>query len=148
MGFSTVATHAILFIAGVAVAASLAMVFTDTGGDLISAVYDRADQTASELKTDISIVHVDPATHTKIYVINTGATVLDPGDTNLMINDTWILDTNFDTSFVSRDTNKDNSLWDPNEIMVVNYTSELDPGIFTAKVTVQKGVSDEYRFDK
>lgn len=148
MGFSTVTTHAILFIAGIAVAAGLAMVFSDTGGNLISGVYDKADRTAEELKTDISIVHVDPGAHTKVYVINTGATVLDPTDTNLMINDTWIPDTGFNTSFVSRATNKDNSVWDPDEILVLNYTTTLGSGMYTAKVTVQKGVTDEYRFDK
>jgi archaellum component FlaG (FlaF/FlaG flagellin family) len=146
MGFSNIITHAVLFLGAVIISYGFVSVMGQSGSDLTSSMDSRADVMAEKLKTDVTIVHVDTSTDTKVYVINTGKTVLEPGDASLFIDGTWSQISS--TQIVNRSTNIDNGLWDPSEVLEMTYTGTVGAGRHTAKVAVRGGVTDELEFDK
>ncbi len=144
MGFSVTATHLILFIAAITIATGIVGVLSESTDLLKLGIQKKSLFTAEMIKTDIKILHVDAEDYTLIYVLNTGSAVIDPNTTAIFLDDEW---QDFTFSIVNRDTNIDNSLWDPGEVALINTTTVAN-GKHKVKVVVQRGVEDTYLFNK
>lgn len=146
MGFSVTATHAIFFIASVAIAAGLAGVANDAADLIKSSVQQKSQQTSDKLLTGVRIVHVNAnSTGTYTYVINSGKTVLNQSAVSIFIDESYVSSATI--GIVNRSTNINNNLWDPQEVIEI-ATSAVSSGRHTAKVVTQHGVSDESRFNR
>ncbi|RLF57132.1 MAG: hypothetical protein DRN25_06985 [Thermoplasmata archaeon] len=144
MGFSVTATHMILFIAALAIAAGIAGVVSETGDVIEAGIQKKMEITEKMFETDIKIIHVQSDEYTFVYVLNSGKRVINPEKMGVFIDDEW---RTFTYQILNRSTNIDNSLFDPGEILVLNTTSLL-PGKHKVKVVVQDGVYDVYLFNK
>ncbi len=150
MGFSTTAMHIILFIASVLIALGVVVSVSTSADSFRQGIWERSVDFSEKYRTDIKIAHVDTSSATtKIYVINTGSTSMYENDTSLIIDNAWMtLGANYTVTIVDRDTNIDNNLWDPLEIIEISYTPSLGTGRHEAVVIVEWGTTDNYYFDK
>lgn len=144
MGFSVTATHLILFIATITIATGIVGIVSETTDMLKLGMQKKSLSAMETIETDIKILHVDPSSYTLIYVLNSGSTIIDSNSIAVFLDDVWV---DFTFGIVDRSTNIDNSLWDPEEVALLNTTA-VSSGKHKVKVVVQKGISDEYLFNK
>ena len=133
MGSSTVASHAIMFIAVMTMATSLVVVFKGYVDTTSSAIITQQKFMADQLKTDISISHInyDNTTNkTYVYLKNTGKTKLDIDYVDIYIDSERIPRNGLNRSIqVLADTEITNTgTWDPKEDIeiIVNKTIDVN----------------------
>lgn len=144
MGFSVTATHVVIFIAAIAIATGIVAVVSSTTDLLQDSILEKSKQTSEKLRTDIKIVHVHPTSaNTTIYVLNSGSTVLNQSAASIFIDGEWRGISS--VSIVVSDV--PNSVWDPQEIIMINTTA-VSTGKRRVKVVAQNGASDEYWFNR
>ena len=90
-------SHMILFIASMLIAASVAGVFTETVGQLSSAIDDQGLQVSEDVRTDVEIisdssVDVYNGSHVRLHVKNTGSESLVPvtDEINLFVDGSFV----------------------------------------------------------
>ncbi len=148
MGFGTIAASIIMFIAVLTLSASMFVVMKNDINEQSSALREQTKYTSNNIKTDITIENLDydnKTNTTTINLRNTGKTKL-----YLKYSDVYI---NYD--FIPRNTSnrtiqidpstdfRNTGIWDPDEIVEINVFKDLETGEYTAKITVQYGVSEE-----
>lgn len=145
MGFSTTAAHAIFFIAAVIVATSVAGVVSDASQMLVIGISQKSNLISERLNTEIKVIHVYPGSdNTSVYILNTGSTVLTQDSLILFLDGRRV--SILGKRIVNRNTNINNSLWDPREVLEANITA-LSPGRHVVKALVKMDVWDEYYFN-
>ncbi|MDD9953778.1 MAG: hypothetical protein OXR66_05575 [Candidatus Woesearchaeota archaeon] len=151
MGFGSIATQMVLFIAMVTIAASLVMHMRVFTGQATASIAVQKDRLVEELKTDVTITSLsfsnltDPHTAT-IYVKNTGKIKLKLNATDLYIDGSRYTTTERNIS-IENDTEVNNPLiWDPSEVVKIEGFRNLSGGLHTARVVTDNGVSDEDTF--
>ncbi|RME52017.1 hypothetical protein D6783_06070 [Candidatus Woesearchaeota archaeon] len=149
MGFGTVATHIILFIALLTVTTSVAVLFKGYVDSSGSALKTQQQFLFDQLRTSVEITSLsfnssaDPQ-QTHIYVLNVGKTKLDINKTDIFIdgirfarNDSErIIRVENDTDVVNK------GIWDPDEVVFIQANRKLSSGKHTVLVVTEFGVGD------
>jgi len=138
-------SHLIIFIASMMIAASVAGVFTNSVGQLSSAVSEQGLDVSSDVRTNVEIISdsgsdvYDGSTIT-LHIKNTGSEQLGatPGQMDVIVNGTFVTD--YD---VTLEPNGGQS-WDPGDVVRLDINTGLSPGDHRVKVIVN---SDEEVFE-
>jgi flagellar protein FlaG len=119
-------SHMILFIASMLIAASVAGVFTETVGQLSSAIDDQGLQVSEDVRTDVEIISdssVDAYndTHLRLHVKNTGSEPLVPvtDEINLFVDGRFVPADDVSVKLLS-----DGDLWRPGDVVRVDVTDD------------------------
>jgi len=131
------ASHLILFIASMMVAASVAGVFTNSIGQLSGALSEQGLDVSSDVRTDVEIIsdsgsdaiYADGTI--TLYVKNTGSERLaaDPGQMDIFV------DGQFATDYTV--TRVDGSgAWRPGSVVRIDITQSLNSGDHRVQITV------------
>jgi archaellum component FlaG (FlaF/FlaG flagellin family) len=138
----------IIFIAVVGLAISVSSVLIQINQRVEMGLEEKSDTTSNKLLSDIEVIHVEIGSDISVYVLNTGDIDLSMNDTNLVIDKRWIPDANVTISIVDKATNRDNSWWDPSEILKMQFSngSSYSAGRHEAMVVIETGISDDYDF--
>jgi archaellum component FlaG (FlaF/FlaG flagellin family) len=148
MGFGTVATEIIIFMAVIVIAGVLAInmnSFSQQTGDTIN--YQK-EKTIDKISTQIAISEtnynnaVNPG-KLKIYVKNIGNTAVTLNQTEVYVNGERITNSEKNIT-VEADTDVGNpKLWDPTELAKIEVNKNTSKGINRIKVTASNGASSE-----
>ena len=136
---SVSASHLILFIASMMVAASVAGVFTDSIGQLSGAVSEQGFDVSSDVRTDVEVIsdggsdaiYNDTSGTITLYVKNTGTERLaaDPGVLDILVDGQFVTDYTV--------TRADGSgPWRPGTVVRLDIQQTLDPGDHRVQITV------------
>lgn len=125
---SVSASHMILFIASILVAASVAGVLTDTVGDLSNAIDDTGLQVSDDVRTDVEIisdsgsdaVYNASSENITLYVKNTGSSRLGPDSSTVDV----LVDGRFETD-VTVTLLGDAATWGPGEVVRLDISESL-----------------------
>ncbi|WP_254273039.1 CARDB domain-containing protein [Haloarcula marina] len=134
------ASHLILFIASMMVAASVAGVFTDTIGQLSSAVSEQGLDVSSDVRTDIEIISdsgsdaiydSDGNGNITLHVKNTGSEDLaaDPTQIDLFVDGQYV--SAYEVTVVGGDTT-----WRPGSVVRLEISRSLSAGDHRVKLVV------------
>jgi len=122
-------SHMILFIASMLIAASVAGVFTETVGQLSSAIDDQGLQVSEDVRTDVEIISdgsVDAynGSYIRLHVKNTGSESLVPvtDEINLFVDGRFVPAGDVSVTLLS-----DGDLWRPGDVVRV----DVDDDTFT-----------------
>ncbi|NLV13458.1 CARDB domain-containing protein [Haloarcula argentinensis] len=143
-------SHLILFIASMAIAASVAGVFTSSVGQLSNAVSEQGLDVSSDVRTDVEIIS-DSGSDTiydnggrtiTIHVKNTGSETLAPvpGQMDLFVDGTFATDYT-----VTLEPNGGNS-WQPGEVVRIDINDNLNSGDHRLKLIVN-GDEEVFEFN-
>jgi archaellum component FlaG (FlaF/FlaG flagellin family) len=147
MGFETVATQLLFFIAVVGLSAGVLAVFADYLQISMGAVRDRQTHITSQLRTDIRISSIDNSSgYLHIYVKNIGDEILRSDCVELYVDGAWV--TVIDSRKTNPATGAQMSYWRPGETLKINPQSAPlgEEGIHTARVITCNGVVDTKHF--
>ncbi|EMA20188.1 CARDB domain-containing protein [Haloarcula argentinensis] len=133
-------SHLILFIASMAIAASVAGVFTSSIGELSNAVSEQGLDVSSDVRTDVEIIS-DSGSNTiydgdantiTIHVKNTGSETLAPvpGQVDVFVDGTFASDYT-----VTLEPDGGNS-WRPGEVVRIDISDNLSGGDHRLKLIV------------
>lgn len=141
---SVSASHLILFIASVVIAAGVAGTFTNSVGQLSSAIGDQGVDVSEDVRTDVEIISdsgssVYDGTNLTLLVKNTGSNTLPPDGDSLDI----IVDGQYRTD-VSIEV-LDGPSWTPGNVARVNVTTSLSSGDHRVKL-IANGDEEVFRF--
>jgi len=135
----------IIFIASMMIAASVAGVFTNSVGQLSSAVSEQGLDVSSDVRTNVEIIsdsgsEVHDGSTITLHIKNTGSEQLGatPGQMDVIVNGTFVTD--YD---VTLEPNGGQS-WDPGDVVRLDINTGLSPGDHRVKVIVN---SDEEVFE-
>jgi len=148
MGFSTIATHVVLFSVVIVMAAGLSISFANYQAKIDSSMRDQQDLKVSQLKTDMTIINAhNTSDRVILYIKNIGSEVLSVNTpslniTNLFIDNTQVAD--YDTTVLNDGQNS--GLWDPTETILVNASYVASAGEHKALFVVENGISVEKLF--
>jgi len=138
-------SHLIIFIASMMIAASVAGVFTNSVGQLSSAVSEQGLDVSSDVRTNVEIIsdsgsEVHDGSTITLHIKNTGSEQLGatPGQMDVIVNGTFVTD--YD---VTLEPNGGQS-WDPGDVVRLDINTGLSPGDHRVKVIVN---SDEEVFE-
>ncbi|WP_135305671.1 flagellar protein G [Haloarcula amylovorans] len=137
---SVSASHLILFIASMMVAASVAGVFTDSIGQLSNAVSEQGLDVSSEVRTDIEVIsdagsdaiyNTSGNDNITLHVKNTGSEDLgaEPGQMDLFVDGRYA--TTFGVTLLD-----DGVIWRSGMVVRVEIAQSLSPGDHRVKVIV------------
>ncbi|MEM4267374.1 MAG: hypothetical protein QXK37_00930 [Candidatus Woesearchaeota archaeon] len=152
MGFSTVTTHVILFIAAISIATGLLFGIKNFSDNAENSFKGKADDFNNKILTSIQIevVHYDNTTNsTNIYVKNTGRTMLKPEYFDIYIDGVRVPrnDTNRTVEVISDTEIENTGILDPKEELHIVVYRWLDENItHTVIVTTQYDTNDEETF--
>ena len=134
---SVSASHLILFIASMMIAASVAGVFTSSIGQLSGALSEQGIDVSSDVRTDVEVISdsgsdaiYDSGTIT-LYVKNTGTERLaaDPGQMDILVDGQFVTDYSV--------TRADGSgSWRPGSVVRVDIQQSLSAGDHRVQLTV------------
>ena len=147
MGFSTVTTHLIMFIAVMGMATGMITVFKNYVDESSGAMTAQWNSMSETIKTDISITSAawdNSSNTTTVYVLNTGKTTLDPDKTDIYIDGLFIprSPSNRSIGIENSTDTKNTGLWDPKEVLRIRVYKHLSSGMHTIDVATQFGVTD------
>lgn len=142
------ASHLILFIASILIAASVAGVFTNTVGRLSQAISEQGLDVSQDVRTDIEIisdsgssaVYNETATNITIHVKNTGSGTLPP---DVEVIDIFV-DGKYETD-VTLTLMGDGDQWLPSDVVRLEISEPLSSGDHRVKVVVD-GDSEVFEF--
>ena len=147
---SVSASHLILFIASVLVAASVAGTITNTVGDLSSAITQQGSDVSNDVRSDIEIISDSGATvydrngegNITLLVKNTGSSRLSPDSQSIDILLDGIYQTDFSVTIVG---SGDPNSWGPGDVVRVDIN---EPGLSAGDHRVQLTINgDEEVFE-
>jgi len=134
---SVSASHLILFIASMMIAASVAGVFTESIGQLSGAISEQGFDVSKDVRTDVEVISdsgsdaiYDSVTIT-LYIKNTGTERLaaDPGVLDILVDGQFVTDYTV--------TRADGSgPWRPGTVVRLDIQQTLDPGDHRVQITV------------
>ncbi|EMA34399.1 CARDB domain-containing protein [Haloarcula japonica] len=143
-------SHLILFIASMAIAASVAGVFTSSIGELSNAVSEQGLDVSSDVRTDVEIIsdsgsntiYDGDASTITIHVKNTGSETLAPvpGQVDVFVDGTFASDYT-----VTLEPNGGNS-WRPGEVVRIDINDNLNSGDHRLKLIVN-GDEEVFEFN-
>jgi len=146
---SVSATHMILFIASMLVAASVAGVLTDQVSNLSQAINQQGLDASKDVRTDIEIIsdsgssniYDNTTANITLYVKNTGSQRLEPNANALDV----LVDGKYEASL--NVTVIGDSVWDPNDVaeVVIDLPSQLSGGGHRVKV-IANGDEEVFEF--
>lgn len=127
---SVSASHLILFIASMVIAASVAGVFTDTVGRLGQAISDQGLDVSENVRTDVEIisdagsdaVYNDSTGNITLYVKNTGSETLPARADRMDLFVDGIFETNVEATLL-----EDGVQWRPGGVVRLDIAHSLDP---------------------
>lgn len=147
MGFSTIATQLLFFIAIVGLASVVLGVYSDYISQSMGAVSDKQGYITSQLRTDIRITNIDNSSgHLHVYAKNVGEEILGTDCVDLYVDGGYV------AVIPSRKTDpSDGSTlteWIPEQTLKMNPVSVAlnDVVTHTAKVVTCNGVTDNENF--
>ncbi|MBV0924275.1 flagellar protein G [Halomicroarcula limicola] len=146
---SVSASHLILFIASMMVAASVAGVFTDSIGQLSNAVSEQGLDVSSEVRTDIEVIsdagsdaiyNTSGNDNITLHVKNTGSEDLgaEPGQMDLFVDGQYAR--TFGVTLLD-----DGVVWRPGTVVRLEISHSLSPGDHRVKVVVN-GDEEVFKF--
>ncbi|MBX0295502.1 flagellar protein G [Haloarcula nitratireducens] len=146
---SVSASHLILFIASMMVAASVAGVFTDSIGQLSNAVSEQGLDVSSEVRTDIEVIsdagsdaiyNTSGDDNITLHVKNTGSEDLgaEPGQMDLFVDGRYAR--TFGVTLLD-----DGVVWRPGTVVRLEISHSLSPGDHRVKVVVN-GDEEVFKF--
>ncbi|AEM58250.1 flagellar protein G [Haloarcula hispanica N601] len=143
-------SHLILFIASMAIAASVAGVFTSSIGELSNAVSEQGLDVSSDVRTDVEIIsdsgsntiYDNGANTITIHVKNTGSETLAPvpGQIDVFVDGAFTSDYT-----VTLEPDGGNS-WRPGEVVRIDINGNLDGGDHRLKLIVN-GDEEVFEFN-
>lgn len=151
MGFGSIVSQIIMFIAVISLATGVVVVFKTYVDESNSAMTEQWKGMSNNLKTDIDITSANynsTTNLTTIYVMNKGKTML-----SLTYMDVYL-----DNMFVPRSTSnrsmaiesstdvRNVGVFDPTEIMKIEVNYSLNSGTHLVDVTTEYGVKDTFSF--
>ena len=145
---SVSASHLILFIASMVVAASVAGVFTDTVGRLSQAISDQGLDVSENVRTDVEVISDSGSSavynssgndNITLHVKNTGSQTL-PAELNTI--DVFV-DGHYETD-VTLTLLSDGTQWRPGDVVVLEISQSLSNGDHRVKLIVN---ADEEVFE-
>jgi archaellum component FlaF (FlaF/FlaG flagellin family) len=131
VGFSTVTTHVILFVAAIGIATGLLFGIKNFSDNAESTFKMKSDDYSNKIKTSIQIevVHYDNVTNTtSIYVKNTGQTMLKPEQIDVYIDGVRLSRNDGNRTIeIMSDTDSINAgIFDPKEEILILVPGSLD----------------------
>jgi len=148
MGFGSIASQIIMFIAIIILSTSLVFMYRSVIEDAANSMNEQSKQLSNKLKTDIEIVSVSYNNVTEVitaYVKNVGKTKLDVDMVDVFVDHERIYrNTQNRTITVLSDTEIQNpGIWDPNEDVEIKVFKTLNTNVtHTFQITTQYAVSD------
>ncbi|MCU4717148.1 flagellar protein G [Halapricum hydrolyticum] len=149
---SVSASHLILFIASVLVAASVAGTITNTVGRLSDGVSDQGDALSQDVRTDVEIISDSGAQiynrsdnqNVTLLMKNTGSRVLPANGDQMVILLDGVLQSPLEVTVIE---GQDPDSWRPGDVVRVEFGApDLDAGDHRIKVTVN-GDEEVFRFN-
>lgn len=151
MGFGTVVTHIILFVSIITVAAGFLITINQYVQGATNSINQQQERVSDRIQTDISIGSVayenttSPDTIT-VSATNSGDTTLDPKKTDVFLDELRV-SRNDRTIAIQTDTETKNpDLWDPQEVVEIEFQQDIEPGVHAVKIVAPNGVSTEESF--
>ncbi|MFW6378617.1 MAG: hypothetical protein ACOCZV_01200 [Nanoarchaeota archaeon] len=148
MGFGSIAANILLFLGVIVIASSFIFYMNSYASETSSAMTMQKNQMMDEMHSQISILSSDLNTskdpdELKLYVQNTGSTRLTLSETDVYVDGNRISRSNRSVS-VESDTDVGNpELWDPDEIIELIVSRDVDSGVFPVKVASSFGANDQ-----
>jgi archaellum component FlaF (FlaF/FlaG flagellin family) len=150
MGFDSVASQAIIFIAVISASAFLVMAFQAHLTDSTSTMAARQKAITLQMQSEIfieSVYYNDTASQILIYAKNTGRTQMYPSDISTYINNLWVRNTSRTIEILTDTNNVNTAVWDPKEVILITVNDTLTPQTtHTAMIRTSYTVSNEYEF--
>ncbi len=147
MGFSTVATQLLFFIAVIGLSAGVLAVFSDYLNRSMGAMGDKQAYITSQLRTDIRITNIDNSSgHLHIYAKNIGDEKLGTDCVELYVDSAWVT---LIPTRITYPAGGEMDVWLPEETMKLNPQSaplNSDAAIHEAKLVTCNGISDTENF--
>jgi len=136
---SVSASHLILFIASMVIAASVAGVFTDTVGRLGQAISDQGLDVSENVRTDVEIISdagsdavYDSATgNITLHVKNTGSETLPPRADRIDLFVNGVFETDVEATLIGG-----GDRWRPGDVVRLDIDHPLDSGDHRVKLIV------------
>jgi archaellum component FlaG (FlaF/FlaG flagellin family) len=142
MGFGSVAAQVIFFIAVVMVASSIVVIANEQLQDNAQSYRIRSERLNNEISSSITILNVnynESIPRVDIYAKNTGKTKLILNNTDVFIDGLRVGRSDRSIS-VESDTDIGNSLlWDPSEVVRIQITQTIGPGVVPVRVVSDYG---------
>jgi len=141
-------SHLILFIASMAIAASVAGVFTSSIGELSNAVSEQGLDVSSDVRSDVEIIsdsgsdNIYNSGTITIHVKNTGSETLSPvpGQIDVFVDGTFVSDYTVTLEPDGGDS------WRPGGVVRIEITQTLDGGDHRLKLIVN-GDEEVFEFN-
>jgi flagellar protein FlaG len=146
MGFGTVATHIILFIAMITVASGAAVLLKTTTEQTSSALRVQRDILVDQLRSDLTILTAtyDNETSTVIlYVKNTGKTQMQTTDFDVFVRGIRVPAHSLEATLEADTDTRNPGLFDPTETLRLDATVSQSPGLSVVTIVGAYGTSDE-----
>jgi len=153
MGFGTLVTNIIMFIAIITLTTTFIGVFKMYADESTSSMQIQSKVISNNLKTDITIQSTDFDNETDTITTN----ILNSGKTKLDID---YVDVYVDGGFVPRNTSnrtievipsteiEDPGIWNPKEILEIKIFRNVSKGSHTLKLATEYGVTDTDTFSE
>lgn len=151
MGFSSVTSQLIMFIAVMSLSTGLIVVFKNYVDESSGAMTSQWDTMSNNIKTDITITNVNwnnDTNTTTVHVLNTGKTTLDIEKTDIYLDGQFIPRSALNRTInvtPSTDT-RSVGLWDPKELVEIKIFKGLGSDTHYVDVSTQFGIKDTETF--
>jgi archaellum component FlaF (FlaF/FlaG flagellin family) len=155
MGFDSIASQAIMFIAVLGASAMLIVAFDSQLSTTSDAMATQQDALTYQIKTNINIEtanYNNSAPRVTFYARNTGKTALKIDKLSIYVSNTWIGNaTSSRNVTVLPDTmaagSSNENVWDPNEVIMGNLSIALSPGsVYTLRIISQYQTEETFEF--
>ena len=151
MGFSTLVTNVIMFIAVISLTTAFVAIFKNYVDESTNSINIQSEVISNNLKTDINIItasYSNATEKTTVHVQNTGKTKLDLDYVDVYIDDKFIpRDSSNRTIKVLKSTEIENpGIWDPKEVVEIVVNMNLSRGEHKIAVATEYGVKDTTTF--
>ena len=147
MGFDTIASQTIMFIAVLTVASMVVMVFNNYIYETSATLTAKKNSIVEKMNTEFEIVNAfynSTLNITSVYVLNTGKTTLKPQELEVFLDSQYVPRENWNATILTSVTNPE--LWDPKEMLEINISMPLSNGTHAVDIVSFNGIKDTYLF--
>ena len=148
MGASSSTTELLFFVGAIIVATTIVGVLAGGITSISTGIKERSNSISEKMKSDIAIVN-DPSEvpndPVKIYVKNTGVSIMDQNYLSVVLDGEMVID--FNITFLNTSSYINDSAWGPGEVLEIEVVRVLTAGRHSALVTMKGDVSDRIDFN-
>ena len=151
MGFSTLVTNVIMFVAVISLTTAFVAIFKTYVDESTSSISIQSKVISNNLKIDLNIVTISYDNNTEkitSHIQNTGKTKLDLDYVDVYIDDIFVprVTSNRTINVLNSTEIENPGIWDPKEVIEINVYMNLSKGTHKIAVSTEYGVKDSTTF--